>query len=118
MLATTNDKRLVDTAAKRPGRFDLILDIGRISSTYYLDLIRSKTDSAEVIRLFTPEILECLEARKVTGAFIVNLVKHAEIRCKLDGDELGSGFLRKAIDQMNSCFYRQPDSTREPVGFG
>jgi cell division protease FtsH len=46
LLATTNDKTLVDLAASRPGRFDRILDVNLIHPTHYLNLVMSKNEAS------------------------------------------------------------------------
>jgi ATPase family associated with various cellular activities (AAA) len=52
VIATTNDKNLVDIAASRPGRFDEIIDFGEFESKYYLDLIKNHTDDERIVTLF------------------------------------------------------------------
>jgi len=47
ILASTNDKKLVDTAASRPGRFDLIIDMSEINSDNYFSLIYRETTDPE-----------------------------------------------------------------------
>ena len=49
LLATTNDKRLVDLAASRPGRFDLVIDVNLIEPRQYLELVKSKTQNIDII---------------------------------------------------------------------
>lgn len=117
VLATTNDKKLVDMAASRPGRFDMILDINAISSKHYLDLISCKTNSEKVTSLFDERVIDVLEARKVTGAFISTLVKHLEVVEKLGYKDLDHEYVMKTIDRLNAGFYKEPETQAERIGF-
>jgi SpoVK/Ycf46/Vps4 family AAA+-type ATPase len=93
LLATTNDKRLVDKAASRPGRFDLIIDIGMINYEHYLSLILRETDDKEIINCFTKEFLEKLYSKHVSGAFIVSLIKQLKSLKKMKGSLEESDFI-------------------------
>ncbi len=75
ILASTNDKKLVDLAASRPGRFDMILDIDTIDSENYMSLVKRETNDEEIISFFDTGTLEMFSTRKVTGAYIVSLIK-------------------------------------------
>lgn len=118
LLATTNEKRLVDLAASRPGRFDMILDIGLIQPEQYLALIRNKTDNPKIIALFNEEVFRLFQYRKVTGAFIANLVKHLELIASFDRQKLNSEYLIQTIKESYYGFYKEPESLTEKIGFG
>ena len=100
ILATTNDKKLVDIAASRPGRFDEIIDFGDFDKTFYMDLIRQRTDDERIIELFDENILANMDAKKVSGAFIVNLVKQLKIMIKMNPDFSG----RDLANYLNSSY--------------
>ncbi|MFI5251440.1 MAG: ATP-binding protein [Bacteroidota bacterium] len=117
VLATTNDKTLVDIAASRPGRFDAILDFEAIGAGYYIPLIKSKTSSEKIISLFDETVLLSLEARKVTGAFVANLVKHLEIISMLEKRELDIDYVLTKIDQLDTGFYRNTSKSKGSIGF-
>lgn len=85
LIATTNDHRLVDEAASRPGRFDIILDIPEIGTERYEQLIRRETSDEEIISLFTEPLKNRMKNNRVTGAFIVNLVKQLKGLKELQG---------------------------------
>lgn len=79
LLASTNDKGLVDRAAERPGRFNLILDFGFLEDSQ-IEAV-SKMYLPEEYQI--PEIYNALKGRdasgkaiKVTGAFIANLAEN------------------------------------------
>jgi len=117
IIAVTNDKRLVDMAASRPGRFDLILDTGEMSFENYAGLIRRETDDREIISLFDDGILKKMKSRNVTGAFIVSLVKQLRSRKKMNGyirrEEMNIMF-----DMQHRGFYsNNAKAVEESVGF-
>ena len=95
VLATTNDKKLVDIAASRPGRFDLIMDLGEIDYESYCKLINRETDDEDIIKFFDEEFLLLLRSKKVTGAYIVSLIKQLKSVKKL----------RKNIDKSDFINY-------------
>ncbi len=75
IIATTNDKSLVDMAASRPGRFDLIIDVGELEPENYISLIRRETKDEDILSFFDDYVLAEMKKQKVTGAFIVSLIK-------------------------------------------
>jgi hypothetical protein len=118
VLATTNDKKLVDIAASRPGRFDQVLDVEAIDTANYLGLVKTKTDSEFVVSLFEHEsVLTALEAHRVTGAFIAALVKHCSLMEKMEAETLDEQYLLDLIASMQLGFYRSPRHRGERVGF-
>lgn len=117
VLATTNDKNLVDMAASRPGRFDLILDINLVDARHYYDLVKTKTKSKKVLSLFSEEIIDVLEAKKVSGAFIATLVRQLDIAAQLGNRQLDAEYVIKSINNMNRGFYKTPEGLGEKPGF-
>jgi cell division protease FtsH len=117
LLATTNDKRLVDIAASRPGRFDQIIDVNLIHPNQYLMLVQSKTEDAAIVSLFDEELLAVLEEKKVTGAFIANLVKHLDLIRFFDPQKLTREYLLQMINQTYRGFYKESASMEEKIGF-
>ena len=85
VVASTNDKKLVDAAASRPGRFDLIIDMSEISSENYFSLIYRETNDTEIIDLFSNEIMDTFKSKNVTGAFIVSLIRQLTSLKKMKG---------------------------------
>lgn len=85
LIATTNDHRLVDEAASRPGRFDLILDIPEIGTEQYDQLILRETEDEEIIAVFTEQVRNRMRNHRVTGAFIVNFIKQLDGLKEMEG---------------------------------
>ncbi len=117
VLATTNDKSLIDIAASRPGRFDMILDVSPIKSKHYLQLIENKCSSAEMVSVFDDEVLEELEKKNVTGAFLVNLIKHLELVTNIGKKTVDREYVMQMLDRMNNGFYKAPKPINGKVGF-
>jgi SpoVK/Ycf46/Vps4 family AAA+-type ATPase len=115
ILATTNDKKFVDLAAQRPGRFNLIIDVDEIASENYLNLIKRETNDEEIIMLFGESRLNELASRRITGAFIVNLIK----LLKMYKEQNGSISEEKLLEILNfsfNGFYKSNNKEKE-IGF-
>ena len=118
LLAATNDKTLVDKAASRPGRFDMILDIAEIEPCNYLSLIQRETDDESILALFDEEILQYLKDRRVTGAFIVSLLKQIRSSVMLQG-KISKKEFADYLNLCYRCFYSiNDDNFNNAVGFG
>lgn len=117
VLASTNDKKLVDAAAQRPGRFDMILDIAEIEPNNYLQLIRRETKDIEIIKLFDDETLIYLRDKKVTGAFIVSLIKQVNNAIQMNGELSKTEFL-DYLDLAYKGFYDfNEENYKSAIGF-
>lgn len=117
LLATTNKKSLIDAALTRPGRFDVILDISEINTQNYLRLISRETSDAELISLFTEDVLRYFEQKKVTGAFIVSLTKQLVSLKKMNGELSGKSFMHFLQHNYNGFYDFNDLSFKKAVGF-
>ena len=117
LLATTNDKRLVDLAASRPGRFDSVIDVGEIHPDQYRLLIENRTHNSRILELFDGDIFCMLEAKEVTGAFITNLIKHLELIDKFEPNTLSASYLEEKIKDSYRSFYKQTEKSIKELGF-
>lgn len=117
VLATTNDKELVDQAASRPGRFDMVLDFGRLEKKNYMKLVESTHPHPDVLALFDTELLDALRKKKVTGAFIVNLAKQLEIKRNLEPEADLHAYVKDLFDLSYRGFYKKPEEKEMVFGF-
>lgn len=117
LLATANDKRFVDLAARRPGRFDRVIDVDIIDSDQYLSLVRTKTSNEHILSLFDEAMLSALERKRVTGAFVANLVKQLEVMDRLSPGSLRGTVVKELIEELNAGFNEKGVSDTR-VGFG
>jgi cell division protease FtsH len=116
LIATTNDKSLVDIAASRPGRFDEIIDFGEFDQKFYRDLICRQTNNEDIVRLFDEEVFAYMESKKVTGAFIVNLVKQLQIMTKMN-PLFSKVDLNNYINRTYKGFYKSQLDDKKNFGF-
>jgi len=117
VLATTNDKGMVDMAASRPGRFDNVIDVGALEPRNYLDLVRRCTKDSGIITLFEDgDVLALLKDKEIVGAFLANLVKQAVVSKMTNGKEgLSKKELLGMINRTYRGFYQAPGKVS--VGF-
>lgn len=116
ILATTNSKQLVDQAASRPGRFDLILDYARMEKSNYEALVRQYA-AKDILDIFDEELIRLLHLKRLTGAFIVNLVKQVNVKHQLDTHADLRGYAKRLIDLSYGGFYSQPKNGNGDFGF-
>lgn len=117
LLSTTNDKELVDYAASRPLRFDLTLDFGMLDNKNYSDLVLANTKSEKILKIFDNELMDSLKKKKVTGAFIVNLIHQAEIMDKINPGTDLKRYLQNFIEMSYSGFYKEHEEEQKEFGF-
>lgn len=116
LIATTNDKKLVDIAASRPGRFDEIIDFGDFERKFYMDLISQRTDDDGIKGLFDEEVFDFMESKKVTGAYIVNLVKQLRIIREMNPDFSKENLL-VYLQRNYKGFYKLQVNEEKGIGF-
>lgn len=117
LLATTNDKDLVDLAASRPLRFDLTLDFGILDNKNYYDLVLANTKNEKILTIFDDELMGSLKKKKVTGAFIVNLIHQAEIMDRINPETDLKKYLENFIEMSYAGFYKEHKEEQKEFGF-
>ncbi len=115
LIATTNDKTLVDIAASRPGRFDEIIDFGNLEKEFYLSIVKKNTDNEMIISFFDDVVLGFLEKNKVTGAYIANLIKQLKLMSEINKD-FSRDDLIKYIERSHKGFYSNQIESKA-IGF-
>lgn len=119
-IASTNNKKLVDKAAERPGRFNFIIDYGfltdeqivKVSELYLPEKWRLK----EVYNLLTGKING--KKTKITGAFIYNLSENIT-DMSLDNPDWDIDDTIELIKESYKGFYHsQIEAERDNIGFG
>ncbi len=118
LLASTNDKGLVDKAAERPGRFNLTLDYTFLTATQ----IAKVCDIHLPVEYHTQEIYDVLtgsidgKKANITGAFIANLAEN--IREMAEDDENWSiEDTKSLIKESYKGFYSSQTNPRKSSGF-
>jgi len=115
-VATTNDRRLVDLALRRPGRVDFIMEFGPLAPQFYSSLVLAKTGDRRLAELFEkPEVKEKLSRLEATGAFLVNLTKYL-LRPRYEVERYNLSFVLKTVEHLHSIF-RTELGGGEKMGF-
>jgi hypothetical protein len=79
--------------------------------------VKSKTKLSSIIELFDEDALSLLEVKKVTGAFIANIVKHLELIASFEPQKLSKEYLTTMIRESHQGFYEEPEPTNGKFGF-
>lgn len=120
VLASTNNKELVDKAAERPGRFNITLDFGYLTD----DQIEQVVNIHLPEKFRTKEIYDSLrgvdnkgQKRKVTGAFIANLASNLKEMYEENENwtDKDTEFLIR--ESYNGFYSSQISEERKSVGF-
>jgi cell division protease FtsH len=102
LIATTNDRELVDYAVRRPGRFDLILEFGALDPQFYPRLVIREVGDEKLAEVFRDDgVIDALQGS--TGAFIVNLVKYL-MRPRFDGLRYDPEFVISVVKKFRGSF--------------
>ncbi|MGA9117452.1 MAG: ATP-binding protein [Bacteroidota bacterium] len=117
LLASTNDRTLVDLAASRPGRFDRVIDVEVVRPADFIRLVESKTGNDAVRALFDQDVLAVLRRKGVTGAFIANLTKHLELVAELQPECLTQEYVLGAVDRWLKGFGSEKRVANDDIGF-
>lgn len=122
ILASTNDKTLVDKAAERPGRFNLTIDFNALEGEQIDQVIDNyfpeKWRFPKVYEYMKSKDEETNKSKYITGAFISNLVENLK-EMEYDG-KWDEESLIEFIDQNYKGFYRaikSRDKTDNIKGF-
>ncbi len=116
LIATTNDRSLVDFALRRPGRFDLIIEFNELDPDFYPDLVLRESKDENLAEVFRGEkIRRKLYNLKATGAFIVTLVKHL-LKPRYDETRYNPEIVIALIDKLHAAF-KQEVKKEEKIGF-
>jgi hypothetical protein len=116
LIATTNDRKLVDFALRRPGRFDLIVEFKELDPEFYPDLVLRESKDQNLAEVFRDErIKRKLYNLKVTGAFITTLVKHL-LKPRYDETRYNPETVIALIDKLHTAFKLEVKK-EEKIGF-
>lgn len=120
LIASTNDKGLVDKAAERPGRFNLTLDYTFLNPSQIVKVCNIHLDEKWRIQ----EVYDALQGNingkrvKITGAFIANLAGNIREMAE-DDEDWGVKDTLSLIEESYRGFYTsQVDREKSGIGFG
>jgi len=120
ILASTNDKELVDKAAERPGRFNMTLDFGYLNDEQIEDVCKIHLDNEWLCE----DVYKSLKGKddngnkiNITGAFIANLGENIR-EMSQDYDDWGVKDTISLIKEVYKGFYSsQISKTKNTIGF-
>jgi len=116
LIATTNDRKLVDFALRRPGRFDLIIEFKELDPDFYSDLVLRESKDERLSEVFKDEkIKKKLANLKITGAFLVTLVKHL-LKPRYEETKYNPQTVLDLIDKLYKSFKLEV-KPEEKIGF-
>jgi len=116
LIATTNDRELIDAALRRPGRFDLIIEFKELDPDFYPDLVLRESKDERLSEVFKDErIRKKLATLKTTGAFLVTLVKHL-LKPRYDETKYDPQTILALIDKLHRSF-KYEVKQEEKLGF-
>jgi hypothetical protein len=120
LLASTNDKGLVDKAAERPGRFNFTLDYGFLDEEQIEQVCKIHLQE----QWQQPEVYKALSGRingkkvNITGAFIANLADNIKEMSE-DEEEWNLSDTVSLIEESYKGFYHsQVEKEKTSMGFG
>ena len=118
LLASTNDKGLVDKAAERPGRFNMTLDFTFLTEEQIVKVCNIHLPKEYQV----PEVYKALSENiggkkaKITGAFIANLASNVKEMAE-DDDNWGLKETLSLITESYKGFYMSQTEKENSMGF-
>jgi len=81
-----------------------------------MDLILNHTKEEKILNLFTDEVLNFMEGKKVSGAYIVNLIKQIKIMSEMNPN-FSFDDLMKYLNRNYKGFYKSQVENDRGFGF-
>jgi len=119
LLASTNDKGLVDKAAERPGRFNFTLDYTFLNEEQIIKVCDIHLPEKWRIKEVYDSLSEHINGKKpnITGAFIANLAENI-VEMSEDDPEWGVDDTVSLIQESYKGFYSsQVEKEKKSMGF-
>lgn len=116
LIATTNDRDLLDWAVRRPGRFDYIMEFGPLDPEFYPALVLRETKDEKLAEIFKDsEIVKKLSSLKATGAYLVTLIKYLQ-RPRFSETKYNKDKILEVLNKLSRAFKSELNLVEE-VGF-
>jgi hypothetical protein len=119
LLASTNDKGLVDKAAERPGRFNFTLDYNFLDDEQIVKVCKIHLPDEYQLE----EVYKALKGRvngkkaNITGAFIANLADNIREMAEDDSNWGLEDTLTLIEESYNGFYHSQLERKKEKLGF-
>jgi len=119
LLASTNDKGLVDKAAERPGRFNFTLDYGFLDEKQIISVcdihLPEKWRCKEVYSALTEKING--KKANITGAFIANLADNLKEMSEDDENWSLKDTINLIVESYKGFYSSQVERNKDTIGF-
>jgi ATPase family associated with various cellular activities (AAA) len=118
LLASTNDKGLVDKAAERPGRFNITLDYTFLTAEQITKVCNIHLPEEYRITEVYEALTSNINGKKadITGAFISNLADNIKEMCD-DNEDWKVADVVVLIKELYKGFYMSQVESRNNIGF-
>jgi ATPase family associated with various cellular activities (AAA) len=119
LLASTNDKGLVDKAAERPGRFNMTLDYTFLTPEQIIEVCKVHLPE----QYHTKEIYDCLSGKingrtaNITGAFIANLAENIKEMSDDDPNWTIQETISLITESYKGFYMSQVEKQKNNIGF-
>jgi hypothetical protein len=119
LLASTNDKGLVDKAAERPGRFNFTLDYTFLDEEQIIKVCNIHLPEKWRVQEVYDALVSTINGKKVeiTGAFIANLGDNIREMSEDDEDWTITDTVSLVIQSYKGFYYSQVSVDRGGIGF-
>lgn len=119
LLASTNDKGLVDKAAERPGRFNVTLDYGFLDSEQIIKVCNIHLPEKWRIKEVYDALSDRIDGKKakITGAFIANLADNIREMSEGDDDWDVAETVSLIQESYRGFYLSQVDKNKDSIGF-
>jgi SpoVK/Ycf46/Vps4 family AAA+-type ATPase len=119
LLASTNDKGLVDKAAERPGRFNFTIDYGFLDAEQIVKVCQIHLPVKWQVKEVYDALTGKVNGRKVniTGAFIANLADNIKEMAEDDKDWSIDDTVSLIKESYKGFYQTQIDKEKETMGF-
>ena len=119
LLASTNDKGLVDKAAERPGRFNFTIDYGFLTPEQIESVCKIHLDKQWQIQEVYDILSGTINGKKadITGAFIANLAENLREMCEDSPDWNVNDTLDLITESYRGFYSSQVEKNKQTLGF-
>ena len=119
LLASTNDKGLVDKAAERPGRFNFTLDYTFLNAEQIIKVCEIHLPAKWQIKEIYEALSNKINGRKanITGAFIANLADNIKEMSEDDPEWTVDDTVSLIKESYKGFYLSQVEKEKETMGF-
>lgn len=120
LLASTNDKSLVDKAAERPGRFNMTIDYDYLTAEQIVLVCNVHLPVEFQVQEIYDTLINNIDGKKakITGAFIANLAENVIEMCEDDEEWSVADTVKFILSSYKGFYASQNAVEKSSLGFG